>query len=205
MISIYLTFFLLIYLVSQSTVLVKANGDYTMNNKKKILTTLAVGGLAISAPMAAFAFAGDNERNYANFTSPLAELTDEEKLSFMQEKIDLKKEHVEDLIQELDDAGVDTSGFDSMVDDYVELSAFLATVDVDETTRGELREAFFDLKPDREGMKELRETLRETFDEGELEEIKEGFKAEMDELRESYGLPEREGHDRKGPRGFRGF
>ena len=166
-------------------------------NKKNLLGTLAIGGLVISAPLAAFAVSDNGTDsleniNKKNFNSPMDDLSDEQRLEFMKEETQLKIDHTNTIINLLEEEGVDVSGFDSIVEDYAELNEFLNSVEVDDMTKEELREAFFDLRPDREGMRELRDALRENFDEDKLSEIREEFHSDMEDLREKYGLPERE-------------
>lgn len=172
-------------------------------NKKKLFGTIALGGLVISAPVAAFAYAGfgndgsgfknkdNNMQDQSNF-----DLTDEEHLEFMKENIQLKIEHANTLIDMLDEKGVNSEILKEEVLDYAELSMFLESVDVNEVTKEELREAFFDMRYDRENRDEMRTILHETFDEEELKEIRDEFKSEKDELREKYGLPEKKSHGR---------
>jgi hypothetical protein len=162
-------------------------------SKKKIFGTLAMGGLILSAPLAVFADS-ENEINQEEYKkidkTEIYNLTEEEHLELMKEQTQLKIEHLTTIINILENEGIDISEFNSIVDDYIELNTFLNSVNVDETTKEELREAFFELKPDREEIRELKIILRNTFEKKELQEIRSEHKIKMDNLREKYNLPE---------------
>ena len=171
-----------------------------MNYKnKKMIGTLAIGGLLLSAPLAAFAHKGGPQTTLENEQlNTFNELSDEEHLEFLKEEISLKLEHVSTLLSTLEEEGIDVSDFVIISEQYADLIEFLESVDITSTTKEELRETFFELQPQKEGMRELEVILRETFDREELRELKDNFKEEMDTLRETYNLPQKlEGHHQK--------
>lgn len=163
-------------------------------NKKNIFKAIAIGGLVISAPLAIFAYQGNHFNDMNNkafgFNSEMSELSNEDKLELAKERTQIMTNQITSVIDILDKEGVDTSELDSIIEDYADLTDFLNSIAVDEMTKEELRDAFFEVRPNREKMMELRSILRENFDKTELKEIREDFKDEMNELRKDYDLTE---------------
>lgn len=131
--------------------------------------------------------------------SPMNNLTVEEIVEIKSAMTQLKVNHLTEVISILDLKDVDTTEIEAILDDFKYLEEFLAEVDLDNTSKEELKDAFFELRPERESAKLVRDIVKENLSEEELEELKEGFRTDREELKEKYDLPEK-----KHKKGFRG-
>lgn len=163
-------------------------------NKKKIIGTIALGGLMLGAPFAAFAFSGNSQMNDngSNQVNLLDEDTLNERLNFMQAALELQIEHANQLIDSLDSEDyVDIDRLNEIVLEYSELEAALSQID-DEALAEDLREAFFESHMDeRELSREFRDLIYNAFTIEEHEELRDEFRAEMDALKIEYDVPQR--------------
>ena len=166
-----------------------------INNKLIKVGAIATGVILVGAS-AAFAASdndaelSDNEKMHKKM-HPLYNLTVEEVHEIQTAVVELRIEHLNEIIEILDEKDVDTTEIEAILDDFKYLEEFLAEVDLDNTTKQELREAFFELRPEKESAKLVKDVLQENLTEEELEELKEGFKADYETLREEYDLPEK--------------
>jgi hypothetical protein len=159
-------------------------------NKKKILSVFALGGLALSAPFVAFATTTDYSEDSGK-KLPINQLSEEEHIEFLQNKLDIQIEHANTLIDALDDDDdVDTDRLKEIVEEFAELEATLAELDVTEETKEDMREFFFEFRDDARGLSaEFKELIQDAFTDDEKEEFREEFEEDMEELNEEYGLP----------------
>ena len=174
-----------------------------MKQLKKVGMASVLGVVTLGS---AFAATGtdsglSDEEKVEKRVHPLSELSDEERIAFIDESLAIKIAYLNQIVETLDEDGVDTSEVVLIIEQFEEMQQFLAEVDLEETSKEELREAFFDLRPERESAKLVREIVRENLSLDEIDALKEEFKAEKEALREEYGLPERfereEGEKRK--------
>lgn len=188
----------------QTTIVVKEKFKMNVLNKKNLVKAGAIVSAAAVVSSTVFAATTSNTEDSTlsesekvhKRMSPLMNLTIEEQVELMNARTELKLTHLNEIITILDEKGIDTTLIGETVADFENLQQFLSEVDLDETSKEELRQAFFELRPDRESAKLVRDLVKENLTEEELGELKEGFKADKEELREKYNLPERKHHSK---------
>ena len=160
-------------------------------SKKKIIGTIVLGGLMLSAPFAVFAF-GSNNNQINNDSRLYINLNEEDlfnRLEYMQAALGLQIEHANELITALDsEDNIDVDRLNEIIVEYAELEEVLATIN-DDALADDLREAFFEYQfESRDLSREFRDLIFNAFTIEEHNELREEFKAEMDTLRKEFGI-----------------
>jgi hypothetical protein len=157
------------------------------NNITKKIMTIALGGLLLSAPLAA-SYATQNSDDINNVEK--IQLTNEDHLEFVKAALDLQIEHANELINSVDE-DFDTDRLKAIVLEYAELEEFLDSVEVESMLKEELRETFFEFREEsKELSKEFKSIIKTAFNEEERESFREEFKADKAALKEEYNTPD---------------
>ncbi len=165
-------------------------------NKKKLIGTIAIGGLILSAPLAAFAYKGgfDTEDRFNSINEIVA---DEDHIEFMKQSIELQIDQANTLIEQLDDTSDEQKEeLELIIKEYAELEEFLESVDINEATADELRDAFFEVRETQHDLShQIRDIIQSSFTIEERIALRTELQTQMDALREEYGI-ENLGHMR---------
>ena len=173
--------------------------DTKNKNKTRLIKVGAVvAGALVATSTAIFAIPTTMDTSTSNtfekFKSkmmPLHNLTIEERVDFFSDNIEFKINHLEEITTILNDKGIDTTDIETIINDFENMQQFLDEVDLDTVSKEELKDAFFELRPEKGSRDLVRDIIRENLTSEEIEELKEGFRANREELKEKYNLPDR--------------
>jgi hypothetical protein len=164
----------------------KMNNKNNVNtNRKKIVTSLALGGLILGGSFAAFAASPMSNNGYGQEFGIQSQINDnlvqQDKLDLLADALELQIEHANILISELDDDSANIDELKSIVDEFAQLEKSLDELNVDGLMRDELREIFFEVKSE---SKELSQNFKDLIEDSFTEEERLAFREEFRTQRE---------------------
>lgn len=149
--------------------------DIIKMEKKQIIRVLGIGGLVLTAPFAALA-AGMHLSGQMNIQNISFNGNFGNNLINLEEVIDIQTENAYSLIDKIDgkDNDIDVNELYDIVDEFAQLDKELESLDIEDGVKDDLKEIFLEVGVEATSLnKELRETIKDTFNTKQKEEIKE--------------------------------
>ncbi|MDA3854741.1 MAG: hypothetical protein PF569_00680 [Candidatus Woesearchaeota archaeon] len=154
-----------------------------MDNKKKIIGTIALGGLMLGAPFAAFAFSGNSQ-----MSNQYSDEIVQDRIADHSAMSELRIEHMNEIINALLEDDSDLDRLKEIVEEFIDLELTASELDLNDVQRQEMRDVFFEFREDsRELGKEFRNLIEDSFSEEELTAFGDEHRADMEELGLSQG------------------
>ncbi len=170
----------------------KPTGENKMKTNKKLITSILVGALAISAPLSAFASQGFNENqiNKQQFNSDInySQEDIENRINLLSSALDLQIEHANTLIDDLDlDSDVNVDELREIIDEFAQLELTLNELDISEIQKDEFRTIFLEYQDEsKELSSQFKDIIQDAFSYDEIQSYREEFKLEKEQLRGNY-------------------
>ncbi len=163
------------------------------NNNKTIITGLMIGGLALSAPLAAMAASDFGSKNINDQVLTNNMYSDEmmqNRLDMLESALELQIEHANTLIDNLDvDDNVNVDELKAIVDEFAQLELSLNELGVDEEAKEDFRAMFFEIQTESRSLSEnFRTTIQDAFTQEEMDELRTEFQTEKQELKAQFGI-----------------